>query len=83
MTTLSSDARRAVAAGLTTPHEVSRFLDSAATAGLPCPDCSASVPFGAIACPRCGARRTRSCACGRRLERGWRYCPACIRPVPG
>lgn len=81
MTTLESDARRAVAAGLTAPHEVSRFLDLGSSAGVPCAECSSPVPFGALACPSCGERRSHQCACGRPLERGWRYCPACIRPV--
>jgi len=81
MTTLASDARRAVAAGLTTPHEVTGILDTAATAGVPCSECSAPVPFGALACPRCGKRRRRQCACGKPAERGWRYCPWCLRPL--
>lgn len=81
MSTLASDARRAVAAGLTTTHEVGRYLDAAAAAGVPCPSCSFAVPFGAVACPRCGRRRGKSCGCGQRLERGWRFCPSCIRPV--
>lgn len=83
MSTLASDARRAVAAGLTTPHEVGKYLDAAAAAGVPCSACSYAVPFGAIACPKCGRRRGRLCACGQRLERGWRYCPACVRPASG
>ncbi|NNF13844.1 MAG: Flp pilus assembly complex ATPase component TadA [Gemmatimonadetes bacterium] len=81
MSTLASDARRAVAAGLTTLHEVGRYLDAAARAGVPCPSCSYAVPFGAAACPRCGHRRGRNCSCGQRLERGWRFCPACVRPA--
>lgn len=81
MKTLESDARRAVAAGFTTPHEVSRFLEAASSTGVPCPDCSTPVPFGALACPGCGRRRARRCLCGTPLERGWRYCPECIRPV--
>ena len=80
MRTLASDARRAVAAGLTTPHEVSRFLE-ADISGVPCPECGQSAPFGALACPGCGHRRARRCLCGEMLERGWRYCPSCIRPV--
>jgi type IV pilus assembly protein PilB len=78
---LESDARRAVAAGLTTPHEVSSLLHASATAGLPCPECGARVPFGAKGCPQCGRRRGRTCSCGQPLERGWRYCPSCIRPA--
>lgn len=81
MSTLASDARRAVAAGFTTPHEVGRYLDTAAAAGVPCPACAYAVPFGAAGCPRCGHRRVRLCSCGQKLEGGWRYCPSCIRPV--
>lgn len=81
MTSLESDARRAVGAGLTTPHEISRFLDVGSTAGVRCHACSYGVPFGALACPRCGERRARRCPCGHTLERGWRYCPSCVRPV--
>jgi len=83
MRSLDSDARRAVAAGLTTPHEVSRFLHVASTAGAPCTACGNSVPFGAAGCPGCGRPRGRACRCGRSVERGWRYCPWCLRPAGG
>jgi len=80
---LESDARRAVAAGLTTPHEVSSLLHASAMTGLPCAGCGSRVPFGAAGCPQCGHRRGRACSCGQPLERGWRYCPWCIRPAAG
>ena len=35
----------------------------------------------AVACPDCGQKRVRRCACGESLDRGWRYCPWCLRPV--
>lgn len=82
MKTLESDARRAVAAGLTTPHEVARFLRSDRTDGRPCRHCGGGIPFGASGCPGCGRVNGRRCACERRLEPGWRYCPWCIRPTP-
>ena len=82
MHTLESDARRAVAAGLTTPHEIGRLLHAGAVTGVPCPSCDTVVPFAALACPGCGSRRRRTCACGQPLERGWRWCPECVRPVP-
>lgn len=81
MQSLESDARRSVAAGLTSPHEIARILRAGAAASIPCPDCSRSVPFGAAACPFCGTRRVPRCACGNAVERGWRYCPSCIRPI--
>lgn len=79
----AEDARRAVAEGLTTPHEISRVLHADPGASLPCPACGADVPMGAAACPGCGRPRRRACACGAPLERGWRFCPSCVRPVRG
>ncbi len=81
MHSLESDARRAVAAGLTSPHEIARLLRVGAAAAVPCPACDLGVPFGALACPHCGRRRGRRCACGQTLERGWHYCPSCVRRV--
>lgn len=81
MTSLASDARRAVAEGLTAPHEVGRLLASAAELGRPCPSCAHVAPHGARGCPACGRRLLAECGCGARLESGWRYCPACIRPI--
>jgi type II secretory ATPase GspE/PulE/Tfp pilus assembly ATPase PilB-like protein len=76
---LADDARRAVAEGLTTPHEIVRVIHADPGASLPCPACDAEVPVGAAACPSCGSHRRRTCACGETLERGWRYCPRCVR----
>jgi len=81
MTTLESDARRAVASGLTSPHEIARFVHAAESSSVPCRHCGGGVPIGALACPACGQARVRRCACGEALERGWRYCPWCIRPA--
>jgi type IV pilus assembly protein PilB len=78
---LADDARRAVAEGLTTPHEITRVLHADPGASLPCGRCGSDVPVGAVACPWCGDRRRNTCACGVLVERGWRYCPACVRPV--
>jgi hypothetical protein len=76
---LDSDARRAVASGLTTPHEITRLINAAVGASLPCATCGSGVPIGALACPDCGARHGRRCPCGQRLEADWRYCPWCVR----
>jgi type IV pilus assembly protein PilB len=81
MRTMDSDARRAVASGLTTPHEITRLLRAGATATLACVRCGTGVPVGAVACPRCGRERVKRCSCGEPVERGWRYCPWCIRKV--
>jgi type IV pilus assembly protein PilB len=81
MKTLDSDARRAVASGLTTPHEIARLLHAAEGSSVPCRQCGSGVPLGALACPDCGQMRVRRCACGEPLERGWRYCPWCLRPA--
>jgi general secretion pathway protein E len=81
MVGMDTDARRAVASGLTTPHEITRLVNAAAGATVPCGSCDAGVPVGALACPQCGARTGRVCHCGERLEPGWRYCPWCIRPA--
>jgi type IV pilus assembly protein PilB len=81
MGTLATDAARAVASGLTTPHEIARVLQAAEDATIPCRACGESVPAGARACPACGHLRERRCPCGTSLQRGWRYCPSCVRPV--
>jgi len=80
MGTLAEDARRAVAEGLTTPHEIGRLLHADPGASQPCPACDGSIPMQAFACPNCGRRRHQRCPCGKVLERGWRYCPWCVRP---
>ncbi|MDA0327732.1 MAG: ATPase, T2SS/T4P/T4SS family [Gemmatimonadetes bacterium] len=79
MHTLDSDARRAVASGLTTPHEVARLILAGAPESHPCARCGSGVPLGGLGCPDCGHRRGRQCSCGQLLDRGWRYCPWCIR----
>jgi type IV pilus assembly protein PilB len=81
MKSMASDARRAVAGGLTTPHEIARLLHAAEGTSIPCKHCGSGVPVGALACPDCGQKRVRRCACGEILEGGWRYCPWCLRPA--
>ncbi len=78
---LGDDARRAVAEGLTTPHEIVRVIHADPGASLPCPGCDGEVPIGAAACPSCGRHRRRTCACGAEIDSGWRFCPRCVRPV--
>lgn len=79
MGTLATDARRALAEGLTTPHEITRLIQASSGATLPCAACGSGVPLGALACPACGRQRSRLCGCGRTLERAWRFCPWCVR----
>lgn len=81
MGSLAGDARRALAEGLTTPHEIARLVRSASSATLPCTACSGPVPLGANACPTCGDHRIHRCGCGQALETGWRFCPWCVRRV--
>lgn len=79
MARLADDARRAVAEGMTTPHEIARVVHADPGASLPCERCGTDVPFGAAACPGCGRHRRRSCTCGEALQPGWRFCPRCVR----
>ncbi len=82
MGSMGSDARRKVADGLTSPHEVGRVLRGEAEEALPCGRCRNGVPLGARACPHCGLPRGRTCRCGEDMESGWRFCPSCRRPAP-
>lgn len=79
MATLADDARRKVAEGVTTPHEVSRVLQTEPGAALPCAGCGGACPPEATGCPWCGRTRARRCACGAALDAAWRYCPGCLR----
>ena len=81
MGSLSEDARRQVAEGVTTPHEVGRVLQSEPGSALPCRGCARPCPSDAAGCPWCGFMRTRSCTCGTWLESAWRFCPACLRKL--
>jgi hypothetical protein len=76
---MDSDARRAVASGLTSPHEITRLIAAAEGVSVSCRHCDEPVPVGAMACPACGRQQRRRCACGQGIEAGWRYCPWCVR----
>jgi type II secretory ATPase GspE/PulE/Tfp pilus assembly ATPase PilB-like protein len=79
MGSLAEDARRQVAEGVTTPHEVGRVLQTEPGAALPCRACARPCPADSVGCPWCGLARSRTCGCGASLEAPWRFCPACLR----
>ena len=81
MASLSEDARRKVAEGLTTPHEVARVIQTDAGAVVPCSSCGGEVPTEALGCPYCGRGIRSLCRCGVQLRRGWRFCPGCLRAL--
>ncbi|TVP76831.1 MAG: type II/IV secretion system protein [Gemmatimonadales bacterium] len=82
MGSMADDARRKVACGDTTPHEVARVLHRPAGALPPCSHCGSPLPDDARACPGCALPTRDRCRCGRVLQPGWRFCPACARPRP-
>ena len=81
MGSMAADARRKLAEGLTTPHEMGRVMGGAAAAGRSCSGCGEELPPNCLGCPHCGAPQSLVCACGRELKPGWRFCPDCLRPV--
>jgi type II secretory ATPase GspE/PulE/Tfp pilus assembly ATPase PilB-like protein len=82
MGTMVDDARRKVAEGVTSQHEMARVLREDPGEILPCPRCGGGLPAGGQGCPHCGTARRRRCQCGRALRRSWRYCPECLRRAP-
>ena len=81
MRSMGRDAMRQVAERVTTPHEAGRVIALTRGAGLQCANCDAAMPPAAKGCPMCGRPRGNICPCGEPLDRRWRYCPACLRPV--
>lgn len=81
MGSLAEDARRLVAEGVTTPHEVGPLLQTEPGASLPCRGCGGACPPEAAGCPWCGLARGRACRCGTPADAGWRFCPACLRKL--
>lgn len=82
MGSMASDARRKVAEGVTTPHEVARVLHRDPGARPPCRRCGGDLPGWARGCSGCGHPAGAECHCGTRLQPEWRFCPACLRPAP-
>lgn len=83
MASMARDARRQVAEGVTTPHEAGRIIALSEAAAVACSACGEALPAGAAGCPFCGHPRAVACRCGEPLERRWRFCPGCLRPVAG
>ena len=81
MGSMAAHARRQLAAGLTTPHEVGRVIGGGAAAGPSCTGCGQELPPDCPACPYCGTPQWAACVCGREIKREWRFCPDCLRPV--
>jgi type IV pilus assembly protein PilB len=81
MGSMGDDARRKVAEGITTPHEVSRVLSRDPGASPPCGRCGGPIPADGVGCPACGQPSVAVCACGTRLRPEWRFCPHCLRPA--
>jgi type IV pilus assembly protein PilB len=79
MASLADDARRIVAERVTAPDEAARVVRGDPGAAVRCTGCGEAAPSEARSCPWCGRPRGRWCRCGARLERGWRFCPACAR----
>jgi type IV pilus assembly protein PilB len=82
MGSMADDARRKVAEGITSPHEVARVLREDPGEALPCRRCGRGVPPESAGCPFCGQPVARRCRCGERVRDGWRFCAACLRPAP-
>ena len=81
MRSMARDAMRQVAQGVTTPHEAAYVIALTRGAALDCDSCKGSLPPGCAGCPMCGQPRQSICTCGEPLDRRWRYCPTCLRPV--
>ena len=81
LVSMSRDALRQVAEGVTTPHEAGDVIALTQGAMVHCANCDAALPPAAAGCPMCGRPRGNACACGEPLEARWRYCPACQRAV--
>lgn len=81
MGSLRDDAQRLVAEGVTTALEAERVLRIELDAGLTCLNCKCDMPRLASGCPACGAPVFTTCVCGTRVERHWRWCAHCLRPL--
>jgi type IV pilus assembly protein PilB len=74
---MADDAWAKVRAGLTTIAEVAPLLVQGVLDVALCPACAAPTHASFNACPSCGVLLRRRCACGARIDEGWRHCAAC------
>lgn len=81
MGSLRDDARRLVAEGVTTALEAERVLRIELDTGPTCRNCNCDMPRLASGCPACGEPVLATCSCGARVERHWRWCAHCLRPL--
>ena len=81
MGSLRDDARRLMAEGVTTGWEAERVLNIELDTGHICRNCKIDMPYSASGCPACGLSVLATCACGSRIERHWRWCAYCLRPL--
>ena len=81
MGSLATDALRALAAGLSGPHELRHMLRATSSGDSLCDGCRTPLPPGSKGCPMCGQARERSCGCGRVVEAHWQYCAWCLHPL--
>ncbi len=79
MGSMARDALRQVAQGITTPHEAGAVMALSRGSAARCGHCNTELPPAAAGCPMCGRTRFNLCACGKTLDKGWRYCPSCLR----
>ncbi len=79
MGSMARDARRKVARGVITPHDVGHIISLTKSVAARCASCSEPLPPGAAGCAMCGRPRVSVCPCGELLEKRWRFCPACLR----
>jgi type IV pilus assembly protein PilB len=81
MALLREDALEKVRAGLTSPEEMLRVVQSDESE-VPCPGCKALIEAEFATCPYCGLSLKSTCAsCGQALRLEWKLCPYCNTDV--
>jgi type IV pilus assembly protein PilB len=78
MMTLGRAALEKVTAGITTPDEVYRVVETDADFGSACPRCAAPMESDFVMCPSCGYSTSTTCPeCRRMISLDWKFCPYC------
>jgi len=81
MALLREDALEKVRAGLTSPEEMLRVVQSDENE-VPCPGCKALIEADFASCTYCGLSLKSACAsCGQTLRLEWKLCPYCNTDV--